>query len=239
MRRRRVDEYGQPSPFYPPPDVLTPQALTYVEQRRRFIETPLDDNGLIKMPELLQAVQETTVLGYAWKCMVNGRKIKSNVHHAYYTDETSKDYPKLADATVNPHEFREAGTNKVRLPIQFHNHLHDIVIPAPPPPLEIMREYIEAQRNANRLFCVSRESKRLLLQREVGLDDQMVRQALIENFEGFLSELEQTKSIPKEFRIVDLGDFQPRCITDITMISGYLGRISTMTTVTRDLQVAA
>jgi hypothetical protein len=119
----------------PPPHVR----LTSEEQQ---IITPLDDRGLIDIPELIQNVKETIHPDYTWPTK------ETNVHHFYWP---AAQYPYLPDE-INTALFRNQPINKGRMPIIFHNWLHRVTIPPPVPEAEVIVHHMDAWNVTRSLF---------------------------------------------------------------------------------------
>ena len=106
------------------------------------IETPIDERGLVIVPDLITAVISSIHPAYNWRNTVN-------IHHLYYE---ARSYPYTRESRVNPRFFRELPTSKILVPKDFHALLHERLLLPPVPDEEVMALQIESWKMAARLF---------------------------------------------------------------------------------------
>jgi hypothetical protein len=204
-----------PSPHLPPPDLWLHNP--YTDER---IPTPLDERGLVDLRELIKQTKKTVDPSYDWQSEFN------DVHHLQWPNA---DYPYASDSVVNPHEFRNLAISKLNAPRIFHNWIHKVTEPPPIPSEEVMYYRIEAQRVVLALAKVVGICEMLTQKPEI--DDNKLRERLIENFDDFNQKLETARAVPPEFQLIDLADYQPNDIKDLLRIRRQLGKAATGATV--------
>ncbi len=109
------------------------------------IDTPVDERGLVLVPELIALVKATIDPDYQWPVD------ETNVHHFYWPAVW---YPHVdaREEEFNTASFRNQSINKGLLPLVFHNWLHRVTTPPPLPEVEIMMYHAEAWSVAKSLF---------------------------------------------------------------------------------------
>lgn len=176
----------------PPPDVWL------INPKRDLIPTPLDERGIVDLPELISDIKKTVDSNYDWPSPFNDK------HHLQWPRRWYPDIEYKRDCP-NPYEFRHLGIGVVRVPRYFHNWTHLITEPPPPPSEEVMTYRIEAQRVAVSLFRsvtdIKREGRDLNLS-GVALNDYVLSK-LEHRFEDYVKRVEIAKKQPKEFHVVE------------------------------------
>lgn len=119
--------------------------LEYRRQPDERIPTPVDERGLVLLPELIEAVKSTVDPVYVWP---QGRQHEST-HHLYYE---KGDYPREDGNEFDPYAFRNLAIHKVELPRVFENWLHLVAEKPQRPSREVMAYRIESWRVAKELF---------------------------------------------------------------------------------------
>lgn len=218
-----VDQYES----LPPNDARLIDPSYYPHER---IITPVDDRGLIDIPQLIQDVKATIDPSYVWPPDLS-------VHHFYWPAVW---YPvdKSALASTNPSVFRNLPIHKGLVLRTFENWLHKVTIPPEMPKPEVMQYRVEAWTVASDLFKMARKTiqweKRARRRRELllanpsilpddfeGVDiigEEIMHEVLERNFRGFEYQLLRQERIPEAFRIMDISGSPER-------IAQNLGRV--------------
>lgn len=204
-----------PSPHLPPPELWLHNPHT--DDR---IPTPLDERGLVNLTELIKQTKKTVDPGYDWASEF------SDIHHLQWPNA---DYANEPDNPANPHEFRNLAISKLKVPRNFHNWIHKVTEPPPVPSAEVMYYRIEAQRVVIALAKVAGVCEMLTQKDEIS--EAKLKERLVQNFDEFNHMLETARSMPTEFQLVNLADYQPHTIEDILKISTLLGKAASSATV--------
>ncbi len=182
------------------------------------IETPVDDLGRVNRFQLVELVRATVDPEFSWPLD------EGNAHHLYWPraaypcDQRRGD---LHDPTV----FRNRCNHMIRLPIMFHNWVHQVTVPPPLPSLEVRVHMTEASIAAEKTLIAltkaikhERESRRILrkmakmtererfiyLHRGKRPTSERGRLEVAEKSEiDFQLALEQMRQLPKEFQLVN------------------------------------
>lgn len=194
------------SPYYPPRDAWLIAPCNRLEK----LPTPIDERGLVLIPDLIAAVDELVDPSFTWP-LTNP---PPDIHHAYWEAAW---YPKVSRASIiNPRYFRELPVHKVRVPRMFHNWLHLVTIPPKRPSIEVMAYRVEAFRVARQLFELA--SNALALENNFdrwaaqnGLTSRNCDDLFEDNFSqaaaGILGHLAVERAmageVPAEFRLVE------------------------------------
>ncbi len=204
-----------PSPHLPPPDLWLYNP--YAEGR---IPTPVDDRGLVDMTELIKQTKKTVDPSYSWESGY------TDIHHLQWPNA---EYAYEPYSPANPHTFRNLAISKLRTPRIFHNWIHTITLPPPMPTAEVMRYRIEAQRVVLALARVVNFCETLSLKDEIS--EAKLKGRLIENFDEFNEVLEDARSVPREFQLINLANYRPNRIEDMFKITSLIGKAATSATV--------
>lgn len=219
MASRRFVSDELPIYHLPPPEMV---AIDLEKDYR--IKTPLDERGLVDVPKLLFEIGKTVDPSYDWRSQFN------DVHHLqwpnrWYDDENKES----SNALVNPNEFRSLAIGKWVLPRVLHNWIHKVTEPPIIPSLDTMHYRIEAQRVTTSLFLTARTSKQIWRSRF--LTEKQIQDRLTLRFDSFSAQLEEAKSIPAGFQLVDLPERSPQSIDDMFDIGAKLGKYAVAGTV--------
>lgn len=211
--------FSGPSPYLPPPEVLT-----YDPHKSGRIETPLDKRGLTDRRALMFLMRETVVPEYDWTSPAMRRQTSN--HHLQW--------PK---AWYERNEFRNRGSNRTNIRPIAHNHVHNLTLPPPAPSAEVEYHFMEAQDYADEMKTIAgyprfigRETLRIykevypelagetlrLLRRDISED---VRLDLDAQFDAFSEVFEKAKEAPTEFQIIDYSQFELRNTDDMMKIA--------------------
>ncbi len=205
LARYRGDQPGESG--------LPPQEVWLIaDPEKTKIDTPLDDRGLVAIPELIQVVKDTIDPGYTWPMHLS-------VHHLYWQGW----WYQSGFAGPYANAFRELPINKALVPRVFENWLHKVTIPPPVPDPEVMRYRVESWAVAKNLFKSVRQAvvweKRArrrdafiranpsVLPEEFEGED-LIGRAVLEdtirdNFRNIERNLELLYEIPPEFRLIE------------------------------------
>lgn len=143
-----------------------PQAdpnIDYNDPANKII-TPVDENGLIKIPDLLLAVRATLDPDYK----ITGTQ---DDHHYYYYDCW---YPYVSSGP-NPYAFRNLPIHIGHMPRPFHQWIEKVTIPADVPSPAVMQIAVETFNIQKNMFRTERERirwERRLRRREMTLAEQ-------------------------------------------------------------------
>lgn len=118
------------------------------EKPEQKIYTPLNERGLVDVPNLIKAIRSTIDPEYIWFNATND-------HHLFWEAE---DYPYSPGTPGNPGLFRNLAINKLRAPLDFHGWLHEVTYEPPVPSPEVRAYRIEAWRVARSLFEKARDT---------------------------------------------------------------------------------
>lgn len=117
----------------------------------------------------------------------------------------------------------------------FHNWVHRVTEPPLLPEKEVMYYRTEAQRVVIALFKSMRAGKGLT--RRKGLSEAELEFRLIQSFDEFSSRLEVARTIPREFQLLDIVDYDPKSFEDMFKIQSQLGKIAMVPVVTRSVSL--
>lgn len=184
--------------------------------------TPTDEHGLIDLRELIRQTKQTIDPTYDWKSGFN------DVHHLYWPNAW---YDNTSEEPVNPQEFRNLDSSKLRVPRLFHNWVHVLTEPPEVPSEEVMRYRIEAQRTAKALERSLRGARDLFERKYIS--DARLTRGLDHHLREFYEIKEQVASLPYEFQLIDLAPYEPQSIEEIPRIARQvkLAKHVTMATV--------
>jgi hypothetical protein len=132
------EQDSPPEEYFPPREFWLKNP--YIEKAK----TPVDQYGLIIVPDLIREVKDYVDEAYLWP-----RRIR--IHHIYY-DEAWYPNDHSPEAVVNPAAFRNLAAHKARLPLAFERLIHEATIPAAVPDLEVMSYRVDAMKVATDLF---------------------------------------------------------------------------------------
>jgi hypothetical protein len=178
------------------------------------IPTPVDERGLIKIPELIIAVKETVVPDFYWSGSPSN-------HHFYFHESW---YPNNRGENANPAVFRNLPIHRGIVPRVFETWLEKITIPAEVPQAEVREYRIQAWTVARGLFKMARKSiqterlarrRKQLLQANPRLVDngfdgedpigeEIMAEIFDKDFRGFERHMEMNEKIPQEHRLIEL-----------------------------------
>lgn len=127
----------------PPPDVRLYDPLNNPTHEK--LPTPVDDRGLVHIPQLISDVKATISPEYEWPHALSR-------HHFYWP---AAGYPYENGVEGN---FRNLTINKGLVLREFENWLHEVTEPPPKPDLEVMSCQIEAWTVAKDLFKMARRT---------------------------------------------------------------------------------
>lgn len=199
------------------PGGLPPPEVWLINPFREQLITPVDDRGLIIVDQLIADVKATIDPAYTWP---GGTEI----HHLYYL---SSRYPddKSVSPEDNPSVFRNLAVHKAVMPRIFEAWLHEIMIPAAVPTLEVRRNRVLSWWTARNLFKAAQEmltwEERVRIRRlDVAVNPERVeefegvdiygelymRQIMEDNFDRLFSHLIKNEEIPPEFRLIKAED---------------------------------
>ena len=215
MRRNGL-AMGDLPPTLPPVEFRKPAFI----KPQQSLETPLTPIGLVDRQRLIKLVNGTLNSAYKWPSE------RDDEHHLLWP---SVWYPNLPDARVNPHVFRNLPLNKVDLPRTFHNWVHKITIPPPPPSIEVIGLASRAQDGIDDMALAMRIGMQLMRNKQVSharFSDRME-----ELFDQYHEGLNTIKSLPSEFHFIDPQKYDVPNIIDMLEIRGELGKLATKTTV--------
>lgn len=219
MSREKIASPAKPSLFLPPPELRL-----HHPKRDGLIPTPLDNRGLVDTSELIHTIKSTVEPGYDWPSPFNDN------HHLQWPSNL---YSSTPDSQLDPQEFRNLAISQIRVPRTFHNWVHRITEPPPMPSEEVMRYRIESQRVALSLFQAIRVSKNLT--RKEIIPEEALEKALIKRFDDFTTSLERARSLPEEFQLIDLSDYEPRDYEDMFALGARLGKLASAACVRRQV----
>jgi hypothetical protein len=191
------------------------------DPRTQKIDTPTDDRGLIKIPQLIQDVKDTIDPSYTWSGPTSD-------HHLYWP---SAAYPRWESPLYigDPAAFCNLPINIARVPRIFENWLHKITRPSEVPPVEIMAIQVEAWRVATGLFIAARRASiherraqrrrtniangAIQLREEFdGVDilgEEYIQEEFEKNFGSWQHLQERNSRLPEEFRIHGIEHSRP------------------------------
>ncbi len=171
--------------------------------------TPVDsETGLVDIRELIKQVKQTIKPTYDWQSE------KNDEHHLYWPN---KWYDFETENDTDPQRFRNLSSNKLTTPRIFHNWLHIVTEPVEPPDEKIMKYYMEAHYAAEAL-SKSIENVRGLARRRWIEPDRRLRGEDY-HYKEFFRIKDRISEVPPEIRLVDLSDYKPRSIDEISEIS--------------------
>lgn len=220
MTVERMASHDKLSPAHWPPL----EVLLHDPKKDGLIPTPVDERGLVNPKELIKTVKATATPDYTWTSLFN------DIHHLQWP---ASHYAYDVEADPNPREFRELAVNKIYVPRVFHNWTHRITEPPPAPEEEVMRYHIEAQRVALSLFRAIKAGKNLT--RQKGISDELLERGLVRHFDDFTTNLAAARSLPPEFQLIDLTDYEPQGYEDMYALGAQLGRLATAASFVRDV----
>lgn len=191
---------------------LPPEEVWLINPARDKLLTPVDERGLIIIPELIQAVKGTVDPSYKWPPHLS-------VHHLYWEGW----WYESRFAGDSARKFRELSIHKALLPRIFENWLHKVTEPPDVPDPEVMEYRVKAWNVAESLFRSVRQAVRwermarrraALLERkhdvlpdEFNGEDMIGREVigaiLDKHFKGMDREIARLEQIPREFRLVE------------------------------------
>lgn len=184
------------------------------EEYYHSLDTPVDERGLIDIPQLIQVVKTCVNPNYTWPQELS-------VHHFYHPGSWYPYQPQDGEAS-NPHVFRNLPIHKGLMPRQFENLLHWVTREPPMPDKDVMRYRVEAWTVAKNLFRMARHTvqweKRARRRRELiaaqpaiikaefnGQDiigEEIIEEVLSRHFRGIEHQIKRHENIPTEFRLV-------------------------------------
>ncbi|HEU4830780.1 MAG TPA: hypothetical protein VFS65_01245 [Candidatus Saccharimonadales bacterium] len=225
MGNRRFVSNELPIYHLPPPEVVVADL-----HKNYPIETPLDERGLVDVPKLLVEMSKTVDPNYDWRSQFN------DVHHLQWPNRWYDDEDKEFETTlVNPNEFRSLAIGKWVLPRVLHNWIHKVTEPPKIPDMDTMHYRIEAQRVTTSLFLTARSSKRIW--RSKFLTEKQIQNQLMQRFDTFSTQLEDAKSVPANFQLIDLPERSPQNIDDMFDIGAKLGKYAVAGTVRSAMRI--
>lgn len=121
-----------------------------INPAKEKIPTPVDERGLIDVPQLIDAVKETVSPGYVWAS-------KLSIHHLYWP-EADYPYSRLGEGAVTARTFRNLPIHKALVPRIFENWLHKVTIPSEVPNREVMLHRVQSWNVAKDLFANARDA---------------------------------------------------------------------------------
>ena len=213
-----MGRYNTFEPGYPPRDLIRDEFYGPNHDR---IPTPVTATGLVDTVRLIKAVNNTLHTSYEWPT-------KPDDHHLYWPRRW---YPDLSQAehTVNPHTFRNIAINRIDLPRSFHNHLHDVILPAPVPSDETMHDVIAAHDCIRRMYSAARRAQQLL--RIPEMSDREVDIELEELFDVYQEAYDELLASPPEFHFIDTFSDAVHDSYDLLTPKRDLGRYAMRTTI--------
>lgn len=108
------------------------------------LEVPLDEFGVPRSADFVKMALGSVADGYYWTGYFD-------IHHMAWprTNYGASAEPGEQSLAV---KYRECESLKLRVPRQLHNYFHKATLPPPIPDTDIMRQYVEEQRQVNRLY---------------------------------------------------------------------------------------
>ena len=180
------------------------------------------------VPELIRQDKQAVDPAYTWGSSFN------DFHHLLWP---SRAYLHLPESKIIPLEFRNLSIIKIYAPRVFHNWVHRITEPPLLPSKEVMYYRTEAQRVVVALFKSMRAGRGLT--RRKGLQEFELESRLIQNFDEFSNRLEIARTIPSEFQLLDIINYNPKRFEDMFKIQSQLGKIAMVPVVTRSVSLPA
>ena len=195
---------------------LPPHHLWTKEAKKRRIETPEDDRGVVLIDELIDRVKDSVKEPWDWRGNLD-------VHHFYWPKSIYPHNP--FDKAANPSTFRNISIHKGLVPRPFHDYLHRVTVPPPQPSKEIMGYRIEAYNVVKNLFELTRNSvhrhriQKPFLYRHGDLElpknnetysedigEEIMKEILAHKFSDYETRLRQVQAIPDEFKLIDVNE---------------------------------
>jgi hypothetical protein len=182
------------------------------EKDERF-ETPLDDLGRVDLDQLVALVKSTVYGDYKWDSPF------VDIHHLQWPATRY-----LLHQNDIAAEFRELIRRKTVVPRLFHNWTHEVTLPPPVPPLEVMKHSIDAHQAAMKLASTARLA--VCLTRLEEMPPSKLSSRLEEELENYLLYTEQAREVPPEFQLLQLDDVEAASVEDLIAVNKHFGRIA-------------
>lgn len=206
---------------------LPPRDSLLIDPRTEKLLTPVDDRGLVIIPQLITDVKSVVDPDYQWP-------EELSVHH-FYWHEAWYPYTKESPTAENPAIFRNLPIHKGLVIRAFENLLHIATIPPKPPEPEVQKYRVEAYLVVRDLFKMARRTiqweKRARRRRELvaanpdiipagfnGEDiigEEIMHEVLEKNFRGFERQLIRQEAIPEKHRIIQLDGTPHKMARDL------------------------
>ena len=208
---RWTGEIRDDSSFLPPREYWL-----FDPERDDPIPTPVDELGLVKVPELLAVVKSKIDPAYKWQSTVKDE------HHLYYPHAN---YPDTERNGANLALFRSRRKNRIVIPRDAHELLHAIMLePATPDP-EVIQHEILKQRLVTRMFTGATGSVRLTRKRYN--TEEKIRNGEIFHLNDYYAILELIyDTLPEQFHPHELDTMLPADIDELREIVPTLGRLA-------------
>lgn len=205
------------------------------EVRNARFETPVDERGLVIIPDFINLVKSLVIPEYDWE---DGRK--PDTHHVYYPE-----WRYLFPHNPKLRIFRELPIHKLYVQRSFHELSERMIIPANVPHMDVVEHTIRSYKIAEPLYQSAhglvriprsmRDRKAAVTSGKVkprdGDSDRSARRYFQKIYDDcskrFESKLRELESIPSEFRLVDLdqtGDSPHAIATNL----GRVGLVQAM-----------
>lgn len=169
------------------------------DPRTYKIEPRLNAKGLIDDKMLIADVLETIHPDFTWLG-------KSDRHHLCWP---RVDYVQAQQSSLIPaFNFREHGSNVIRVQRVFHNWIHAITLPPPMPDPEVMQYTLKAWEVVSDFFSAVRQTvnhQRLFSREELrrgGYTDEqkdMIQEILLRELSGIVMHLDALQDIPEDY----------------------------------------
>lgn len=210
---------------------LPPLESQLINPATEKIDTPVDERGLIDIPQLITDVKATVDPDFEWPSALS-------IHH-FYWPSAAYPYETGHHNSTSAGTFRNLPLHKGLLPRVFENWLHKVTLPPEVPEAEVMQYRIEAWSIVKDLFKTARETvvhEKLARRRreyiaanpevlkvefngEDHIGEEYIQLAYEKNFRGWEQIRERHERIPQEFRLIQL-DRPP------TEIASSLGKLA-------------
>lgn len=192
-----------------------------------LLPTPLDERGLVDVSALISLMKSTVEPGYDWHSSF------VDVHHLQWPDRW---YPRDEQLDRSAHSFRNLAISKVHVPRVFHNWVHRITEPPLMPSEEVMQYRIDAQRVAIALFRSVRNAKTTARRQQ--LSDEQFESLLVQRFDSFASAFDTAKQMPRQFQLLEYGNYELATTADMLRIGTKLGKHAVIASATNRVKRA-
>lgn len=194
---------------------LPPESVWLINPEQDKFETPIDERGLILVPELIQAVKDMVDTTYQWPMHLS-------VHHFYW----HSGWYDSAFAGPYAQKFRDLPIHKGLVPRVFENWLHKVTIEPDVPDPEVMELRVQGWNAAEHLFRSVRQAvvwEKRARRREARIRQnpgivpaefdgedvfgkEILQDILNRHFVSVERAIEQHQRVPQEFRLVQLSE---------------------------------